>query len=107
MIYLASPYWNEDPTVRDTNAKRAISYAKYLMSEGHLVYCPFIYSRGIEHLGEDYWTEHSYEMAKLCDRLFVLKLEGWEESAGVKREMELFKRVTFVKEGEPFRGDYL
>ncbi|HET8688460.1 MAG TPA: DUF1937 family protein [Methanosarcina sp.] len=34
-----------------------------------------------------FWQTYCLNLLKRCDRLIVLKLEGWEESKGVKEEI--------------------
>lgn len=34
-----------------------------------------------------YWGDYSMVMLKKCDAMVVLKIEGWEQSTGVKEEM--------------------
>jgi hypothetical protein len=35
---------------------------------------------------DEYWQRH-------CDVLFVLKIEGWDKSAGARREMDLAEKI--------------
>lgn len=41
--------------------------------------------------GQDWqaWKDYAYRLMSICDKVVVLKLDGWEESEGVKGEIEM------------------
>jgi hypothetical protein len=36
-----------------------------------------------------YWEGYCRRVFSMCDRVIVLQLDGWQESAGVQAELEL------------------
>lgn len=92
MIYLASPYSDPDPGVREARFRAACAEAARLMAAGELVYSPIAHSHCIAAHGLPgdwtFWQEHSLAMLRRCDELAVLALDGWQESVGVARELE-------------------
>lgn len=95
MIYLASPYTHDDPKVR---AERWIAVCKEcarLMSRGIKVFSPIAHTHPIALQGLrgdwDFWKSYDSQFLEWCSELWVLMLEGWEDSVGIKEEIELAK----------------
>jgi len=93
--YIAGPYDGKNVIEILGNIRRGIEAARYLMSVGYAVFCPFL-DFLIAFVGEDLSKEtyqrNSLEWVKVCDIMFLLP--GWENSNGVKREMELAKSLN-------------
>lgn len=93
LIYLASPY-SRYPFGREAAYIKACQKAADLMEEGKKVFCPIAHSHAIETLGMndvkegDWWLAQDFAVLKQCRVLIVYKMEGWEESYGVAREIE-------------------
>lgn len=93
MIYLAIPYNDPDHTVREFRYKAVNKVAGKLMLEGHHVYSPISHSHSIAKTynlprGWEYWSEHDKKILKICKKLIVLKLPGWDKSLGVTAEIK-------------------
>jgi hypothetical protein len=88
--YIACPYWHDDESVRNYRRRKAIEYTSVLVKKGILCYSPLLYTDRFknDNTKENYWLEHGRRMIDACDRVRVLCLEGWEESGGVKGEIE-------------------
>ena len=86
LIYLASPY-------SPTSASRKFTDA--LTQEGRIVFSPIVHShpQALAGLKGDwkFWETIDTEWIKKCDRVMVLMLDGWKDSVGVRREIELAK----------------
>lgn len=102
MIYLASPYNHHNPAIREMRFSQAVRETVALMREGKLVYSPIAYSHqfaanhGFQG-GWEYWKRLDLEMVNACDEVVVLMLPGWEDSVGVKAEIEHAKRFPHKK----------
>lgn len=92
MIYLASPYWHFEASVREHRVKQNIKCMETLLKQGGFVYSPLLHSRGIEGVGEAFWAAHSLKMLAICDTLFVLRLENWLDSTGLENEISWWKK---------------
>lgn len=93
VIYLACPYTSDDLSLREFRVQRANETAAALMAEGKLVFSPLSHSHPIAtqcDLPVDfhYWQEWNKAMISRCDALYVLELDGWQDSKGVVWEIE-------------------
>lgn len=94
LVYLASPY---TPTLGESIEDRvdaACKAAARLMESGFSVFAPVPHSHCIaEHLAPERQLDHNFWMAqdlavlRHCERVFVLRLDGWERSRGIEREL--------------------
>ena len=106
IIYLACPYTHPDSKVRELNFRTATEAAAVLIREGHIIYSPITMTHPIDvviagttaTLGSDYWVAFDEAFMDACSEIVILKVEGWDTSSGIRREMEYFK-----KQGKPIR----
>lgn len=92
MIYLASPYSNLDPYVREERYIRAMSGLGYLLHQKKWAYSPIVHCHEIKKVaslppGHEFWLDFDREMIKRCDKVTVLRIGGWEQSKGVAAEI--------------------
>jgi hypothetical protein len=92
--YLACPYTHEHDYVQHRRYEQVTSVAAQLMSEGQCIYSPITsmhyLSRHLVRDG-DFWLQHDLTILSRCDKLIVLQLDGWEQSVGLKMEIEFAK----------------
>ena len=103
IIYLASPYSHPEEVIRKARDNAAKKAAGDLMRSGVTVFSPIAHSHGIaEAAGIPYdwpgWIKHDLEILRVCQQLWILQLPGWEESRGIKAEVE-----AALKRGMPIR----
>ena len=113
LVYLASPYLYRRNDISDMaksqvhefRYQKAIDATAYLMKKGLAVYSPIVATHpvAVKHdlpLGSEYWMQFDELALVKCDEIVVLTLDGWKESPGVKREIEimqqLHKDVTYL-----------
>ena len=104
MIYLASPYSHPDHAVREWRFREACRAAAKLMREGHAVFSPIAHSHCICAYGLPtdwrFWEPFDRFQLQWCDEVFILMLDGWRESVGVQKEIQIAKefgkRVRYV-----------
>ncbi|HUU98857.1 MAG TPA: DUF1937 family protein [Phycisphaerae bacterium] len=112
MIYLASPYSHPAPAVRAERFRLACNTAATLMQAGHRVFSPIAHTHPIAEagglpLGWDFWEQYDREMIAACTEVWVLPIDGWEQSSGVQAEIALARslglpvRIIDMKTGEP------
>lgn len=87
MIYLAVPY-----TGMEQKSFEAVTrYAGVLMKEGHYVFSPITMCHPIAQVaklptGFSYWEQFDFHLINLCNCMVVLRLDGWEDSKGIRAE---------------------
>lgn len=99
IIYLASPYTDIDPKVREHRFHCATMAAAHLVEQEFIVYSPITMTHPIDlilaaegqTLGSDYWVRFDEAFLEVCSKIVILKLDGWDRSSGVRREMEWFE----------------
>lgn len=94
MIYLASPYSHPDFEVREARFRRACEVAGRLMAQGEIIYSPIAHTHPISLVCKlpgdwKFWERYDREMIKVADKLYVLRMEGWQESIGVPAEIAI------------------
>ena len=93
MIYLACPYSDPNPLVRQMRFTQVCHVAARLMLAGNVVFSPIAHSHPIETLGMtdikdgEFWMAQDLPLLALADKLMVLKLPGWERSKGLGQEI--------------------
>ncbi len=96
MFYLASPYSHPDPAVREFRFREVCRTAAALLRSGIDVFSPVAHSHPIARFGVpttwEFWQRVDHEYLQSCEGLVVLRLAGWEESVGVRAELELARR---------------
>ena len=94
MIYLASPYSHEDSDVREGRFAAVCAVAADLMAQGIVVFSPIAHKHPIAEFGNldaldaDFWLKFDKEFLLRSEVLWILQLEGWDESYGICQEIE-------------------
>ena len=93
MTYLACPYWDDDPEIRQGRYELVTELAGVYEARGVRVFSPITHSHPIEqqsgvHRDHSYWMPIDLKVLSICDQLDVLMLDGWRESEGVSQEIE-------------------
>ena len=95
LVYLASPYTDDDPEVMEHRFNAVTKYAATLMRRGIFVFSPISHTHPIAKyglpLGWEYWKELDTTMLSKCDSMIVLMLPGYSESKGVTAEIKIMK----------------
>lgn len=112
MIYVAAPYTHSDPDiVKHRMNLFAITMAELIRRGEHPV-SPLMnhfltdYVETDFPLTWDYWKEYSFSLMRNCVELYVVTMDGWEQSSGVKAEIEMAEKmqkpVTYIAPGKDF-----
>jgi len=96
MVYLASPYSG----TKDEQWRRyetALEAVKYITATGRvplspIVHCHFV-AAGLDLPGDwDYWGQVSVSYLDGCAELWVLCMDGWDSSTGIRHEIEYARK---------------
>ena len=109
MIYLATPYSDPDPAIREQRFQRVNKVAARLMKAGWHVFSPISHTHPIALAGDlpegwDYWESYDRMMLAMCARLCVLNADGWQTSVGVQAEIKLAQELGLPV--EHLKGNY-
>lgn len=98
MIYLASPYSHPDAAVRQMRYEIARSVTVWAVHRGHIIFSPIVYGHDLAKQGETpgdwrFWQHFDEEMIALAAQVWILTIDGWQESVGVTAERELARKL--------------
>lgn len=103
MIYIASPYSSPlvAPVKQQTELLRyqqVLKFAAFILSTGGPpAFSPIVYGHTLASsnavIGTDhkYWHRFNMDMLRRCEAIFALHLLGFDQSKGVKMELEVAK----------------
>lgn len=91
MIYLASPYTHPSAAVRELRYKQVTEFMRHLIDTNHVVFSPIACTHHISlqngKVEQRHWDRWNIGILRHCSALWVVALDGWEESLGIKREL--------------------
>ncbi len=97
IIYLASPYWHSDESIRQARAQAVIRLAQRLIQQGQPVFCPIAYTHSLGDAGRikppEGWYQFDLNFLHQAAELVIARLPGWERSAGVLAEIAFAKAL--------------
>lgn len=103
LTFISSPYSDSDPSIVEQRAWVVQQCAIWLFNAGHYPISPILIGHSIvSHvkLDEAGWINYSLVLLETCEVVWILRLPGWERSAGVNAELnkaiELGKVIKFV-----------
>ena len=107
VIYMASPYNDEDPKVVEMRYESVSMIAGKLMLKHKIApilpissFHSVVKHSDISALGWDYWAQIDTALLSKADELWVIMIDGWVESTGVNAEVDIAKgmglRVRYV-----------
>jgi hypothetical protein len=97
-IGLSKPNTKEwEDKVKEERFNKVNAVAAKLMKVGFTVISPLTSSHLLHRdhgLGGDweFWKHHDFNLISCCHMIFVLTIEGWKESTGVKEEIVFGRR---------------
>lgn len=97
LIYLASPYSHPDFTIRDSNYRMISKIAAKMVAKGGVVFSPITYGHNLLEFRQmpsdwEFWFNFCVTFLMKCDKLVVCKMPGWENSVGVREEIEIAEK---------------
>lgn len=105
-IYLSSPYWDENPQVREYRFQQACIAAAYLIKQKNIVFSPIAHSHPINGQGlwkrsaHGLWMIQDLPLVKWADEFCILHIPGWHQSKGIGMERRyaewLGKPISFL-----------
>lgn len=98
MIYLASPYSDPDPAVRQARYEQALAAVGWLVGQRIHVYSPILHFHNVALKHDlpkdaDFWSGPNLNMLSRCDDFALFIIPGWKESKGCMEEVLLALRT--------------
>lgn len=99
MIYLASVYsLNADAALREERYEYALKWLADFSCQGICVFSPVVHSHdmGIKHnlpSTFDFWEQLDYSYMDACEALYVLQMDGYQDSKGVSAEIKYAQKI--------------
>lgn len=99
LCYLGSPYTRFKPSIGAAFAETARIAARLLRLKvavfSPIVHCHPLSTFGrIDPLDHSIWLPFNEPFLRVCDTLLVAHMEGWEDSYGIKIEIEFFEKAN-------------
>jgi len=94
LVYLACPYTHPDGSMRQQRYLAATRAAVVLTQKGLFVFSPITHSHPMAQCSElpgtwEFWRDIDRAFISCCHTMYVLRLEGWEDSRGVAEEVAI------------------
>jgi hypothetical protein len=100
-IYLASPYSHTDEDVLHQRFEAVCEAAAYIMNrkEDNLVFSPIAHCHPIAMAhnlpkGYDYWQKYDEIMISNCSQVYLLQIDGWQHSKGMRAEAKFASEIN-------------
>ena len=96
MVYLAAPYTHDDREIVEARVSETAYIAGEILAlTKKPIFAPTVMGHAIEKviaekghtISYDAWVEIGLAALKKCDLMLIALISGWEESAGVEREV--------------------
>jgi hypothetical protein len=96
LVYIASPYTHESITVMQERYELVRDFTSKCMQNIENSECvpfsPIVHNHDIAQTSDlprtyEFWMVIDKTMIRHCDELWVLMIDGWEKSAGIKMEI--------------------
>ena len=98
MYYLASPYSNSDPLIKEQRYLSVVYYGSLLTKMGYTLIEPIGMSVPASQKfdlpdGYEFWKERDRLFISRCDGIMVMQMPGVDESVGVQDEIKYAKSL--------------
>ena len=98
LAYLATPYTSKDWVVKENRFDKVNEVAAKLIQRGEIIFSPISHTHPIAKAGElpgnwEFWDKFDRTYLECCYKIYVLKLNGWEESKGVQAEIKIAEEL--------------
>jgi hypothetical protein len=94
-IFISSPYTDIDKNIVKERFNSVTELVVNLLNSGIIVFSPIVYGHEMTKIGLpsdwNFWKDFCTKFIKPCVEVWVLDLDGWDRSTGVKGEIDFAK----------------
>lgn len=87
MIYLGQPYAHSDKKIVELRRQAAAQFTQGMLLQGKYIFSPIVYGTALHPENYD-WLSFDLDMVPRCSEFWVLCLPRWEQSDGLRWELE-------------------
>jgi len=93
-VYIAGPYTHKDKAIQERRGEQHCEITSEFLKNGHLTYSPIAETMNLAKYGHmvgttwDTWREKDQKEVELSDEMWILMLDGWKDSVGVRGEVK-------------------
>lgn len=96
LVYVASPYSHPDSQVRQDRYREVSHVAAGLVAGGEIAVSPITYGHTLLDFHDmpgdwEFWQAFCISLLAKCQKMLVVKMDGWQESRGVQAEIAYAK----------------
>lgn len=97
--YLASPYTSQEAAFMQRRFEAVEQMTARLLKDSIWVYSPIVHCHELANKFNlprnfEYWESYNSALLAKASQLLVLDIEGWDESRGVCKEIELASQLS-------------
>lgn len=97
LIYLATPYSSDNPYIVEKRYLDVTYVFGVLLRNGLQVLSPVTMCHPISHMIKlpgnwEFWKKIDESYLSRCNTMYILKVDGWDKSSGVKGEIQIAKK---------------
>jgi hypothetical protein len=98
IVFVVLPYKHKNPAVVKERVEMAERYCALLMRRGFFPLCTASFGHHIIQTAkipdtQEFWQGYCREMIRICGQIHVLALDGWEDSTGLKDELNTIRQT--------------
>lgn len=97
IIFISSPYSHSDKSIQNERFETACKLVAILLNNGKFPISPIIHGHPTTKYNVrgdwEFWRDYCYKLIDICDIVYVLDMEGWEESTGILSEIQYAKSL--------------
>lgn len=101
--YIASPYTSDSAAIMEYRHKDALRCLTYYTKAGIVCFSPIVHNHPVAQLlregdsrdrpGWEYWEMFDRAFLMASSELWILTIDGWHESVGIKAEVEIARKL--------------
>lgn len=97
LIFISTPYSHQDKSIQEERFELCCEMVALLLNQGKFPISPIVHGHPTTKYGVSgdwkFWKDYCYEFIKSCKEVYVGDIDGWDESQGVKEEIEMAKSL--------------